>query len=96
MYVLLYNLFQPGKCILFNMEQQVKDFMLVVSWKSLVNGCIDFLYSGVKTWKLTSNFPNRKNFWHVKGINKSSEKMPGYKHGGVRNRFYDITKAKYG
>ena len=47
--------------------------------------------SGVKTWKLTSNFPNRKSFWHVKGVNKSSEKMPGYRYEGFRNRFY-VTK----
>ena len=39
-------------------------------------------------WKLTSNFPNRKIFWHVKGMNIPSEKMPGYKHGGVRNMVF--------
>ena len=44
--------------------------------------------SGVKTWKLTSNFPNRKIFWHVKGMNIPSEKMPGYKHGSDRNRVF--------
>ena len=55
------------------------------------------IYSGVKTWKLTSNFPNRKSVWHVKGMNIPSKKMSGYKHGGVRNRvFMTSQKAKYG
>ena len=44
-------------------------------------------YSEVKTQKLTSNFPTRI-FWHVKGMNIPSQKMPGYKHGGVRNRVF--------
>ena len=37
-------------------------------------------------WKLTSNFLNRKSFWHMKGINIPSEKICGYKHEGVQNR----------
>ena len=28
--------------------------------------------SGVKTWKFTSHFPNRKSFWHMKEMNISS------------------------
>ena len=39
-------------------------------------------------WKLTSNSPNRKMFWHVKDMNITSEKMPGYKHGDVQNRVF--------
>ena len=41
---------------------------------------------GVKTWKFISHFFNRKSFMYVKGMNIHSEKMPGYKHGNVRNR----------
>ena len=26
------------------------------------------IYSGVKNWKLTSKFPNRKTFWDLKGM----------------------------
>ena len=26
------------------------------------------IYSGVKNWKLTSKFPNRKIFWDLKGM----------------------------
>ena len=44
-------------------------------------------YSEVKTQKLTSNFPTRI-FWHVKGMNIPSQKMPGYEHGGVRNMVF--------
>ena len=36
----------------------------------------------------TSNFPKRKSFWHMKDKNIPSEKMLGYKHGGVRNRAF--------
>ena len=54
--------------------------LLLQSYSSLAR-----LISGVKTWKLTSNFPNRKIFWHAKRMNIPSGKMPGYKHGGVRN-----------
>ena len=45
-------------------------------------------YKRVITWKFTSNFPNRISFWHVKGMNILSEKIPGCKHGGVRNRIF--------
>ena len=30
-------------------------------------------------------FSEKKSFWHMKEKNIPSEKMPGYKHGGVRN-----------
>ena len=53
-------------------------------------------YSGVKTKKLTSNFPTRI-FWHVKGMNIPSQKMPGYKYPPCPEQgFYDLTKARYG
>ena len=39
-------------------------------------------------WKITSNFPKRKGFWYVKDMNIPSERMPGYKHGGVQNIVY--------
>ena len=48
----------------------------------------NFPIRGVKMWKLTSNFPNRKTFWHVKGMNIPSDKMSGYKHGGVWYRVF--------
>ena len=51
--------------------------------------CMKYCYSGVKSWKLTSNFPNRKTFWNVKDKNIPSKKIPCYKHGCD-------TKAKYG
>ena len=64
-------------------QQHCKEYVLDIFQ------CMKYYYSGVKSWKLTSNFPNRKTFWHVKDKNIPSKKIPGYKHRGV-------TKAKYG
>ena len=47
-----------------------------------------FHCSSIKTWTLTSNFPNRKSFWHMKDMNTLSRKIPDYKHGCVRNRVF--------
>ena len=48
--------------------------------------------SEVKTWQFTSNFPNRKSFWHMKGMNILSGKMLDYNHGDVRNRVFAMSK----
>ena len=47
-----------------------------------------YFNSEVKTWKMTSHFPNRKSVWHMKGMNISSEKIPGYKHGRVWSKIF--------
>ena len=50
------------------------------------------LNSGVKTWKLTSNFPNRKSFWHITDINILSRKILGYKHRCVQNKVFMMSQ----
>ena len=57
-------------------------------WKKPEKYTLNKQNSGVKTWKLTLNFPNRKSFWYVKGMNILSEKIPGYKLSSVRNRVF--------
>ena len=55
------------------------------------------VFLGVKTWKFPSNFPNRKHFWNMKGMNIASEKIPGYMHWACAEQdFYDIKKAQHG
>ena len=50
----------------------------------------------MKTWKLTSNFLNRKSFWHVKSMNIPSKNAWLQAWACLEQGFYDVIKAKYG
>ena len=52
-------------------------------------------YSGIKTCKFTSYFPNRKSFWHVKSKKYPLRKCSVQAWRCAEQGFYDVTRAQY-
>ena len=75
-------------CVGFSIFDSISFLKFIFLVQQIAYGLFD---GGVKLRKFTSNFPKRKGFWHMTGMNIPSEKMPGYTHEG----FY-VTKAQYG